>query len=280
MPLRQAALESFTIEFIYDVRKKYSKIGGKKLWIMYKDKMCGNQRLGRDRFMELIDRYGLKVRNRSRKPKTTDSTHGLPVFPNLVYAFIPQHVNGLCVSDITYVPIWLEDDKYTFCYLSLITDAYSHEIIGWQVGCTLEAKYTTEALEIALGRIENLDQSTVEKLIHHSDRGLQSAYKQYVKALMDRGIKISMTENGNPKDNAIAERINLTIKVEFLNGIKFRSVREVRDAVAKAVEFYNNERPHMSNNMMTPAQAAKCNGELKKWWRCYRDEAIKNASAC
>lgn len=84
---------------------------------------------------------------------------------------------------------------------------------------------------------------------------------------MDRGIKISMTENGNPKDNAIAERMNLTIKVEFLNGIKFRSVREVRDAVAKAVEFYNNERPHMSNNMMTPAQAAKCNGELKKWWR-------------
>lgn len=97
---------------------------------------------------------------------------------------------------------------------------------------------------------------------------------------MDRGIKISMTENGNPKDYAIAERINLTIKEEFLNGIKFRSVREVRDAVAKAVEFYINERPHMSNNMMTPAQAAKCNGELKKWWRSYRDEAIKNTSAC
>lgn len=177
MPLRKAALESFAIEFIHDVRKKSSKIGGKKLWIMYKDKMCGNQRLGRDRFMELIDRYDLKVRNRSRKPKTTDSTHGLPVFPNLVYAFIPQHVNELWVSDITYVPIWLEDDKYTFCYLSLITDAYSHEIIGWQVGSTLEAKYTTEALEIALGRIENLDQSTVEKLIHHSDRGLQYASK-------------------------------------------------------------------------------------------------------
>ena len=204
-----------------------------------------------------IDRYGLKVRNRSRKPKTTDSTHGLPVFPNLVYAFIPQHVNELWVSDITYVPIWLEDDKYTFCYLSLITDAYSHEIIGWQVGSSLEAKYTTEALEIALGRIENLDQSTVEKLIHHSDRGLQYASKQYVKTFMDRGIKISMTENGNPKDNAIAERLNLTIKEEFLNGIKFRSVREVRDAVAKAVEFYNNERLHVSNNMMKPAQAAK-----------------------
>lgn len=246
---------------------------------MYKDRMRGNQRLGRDRFMELIDRYGLKVRKKTRKPKTTDSTHGLPVFPNLAYAFIPQRVNELWVSDITYVPIWLEDDKYTFCYLSLITDAYSHEIIGWQVGSTLEAKYTTEALKIALSRIESLDQSTVKKLIHHSDRGLQYASKQYVKILKDRDIKISMTENDNPKDNAIAERINLTIKDEFLNNIRFRSIQEVRRALAKAIEFYNNERPHMSNDMMTPAQAAKCNGELKKWWKSYRDEAIKDVSA-
>ena len=88
-----------------------------------------------------------------------------------------------------------------------------------------------------------------------------------------------MTENGNPKDNAVAERINRTIKDEFFKDLRFRSITEVRDAITKAVEFYNNERPHMSIDMMTPAQAAKCNGELKKWWKSYRDKAIKDGRA-
>ena len=88
-----------------------------------------------------------------------------------------------------------------------------------------------------------------------------------------------MTESGNPKDNAIAERINETVKVEFLKDFRFRTIAEVRTAVAKAVDFYNNRRPHMSNDMMTPAEAAECNGELKKWWRSYRDEAIKKEPA-
>ena len=279
LAMRQRALESFALEFIHGVRENASRLGGRKLWIKYKDKMKGNQILGRDRFMNLIDRYGLKIRRKVRKPKTTDSTHGLPVFPNLVYAFIPQRINELWVSDITYIPVWVSDREYTFCYLSLITDAYSHEIIGWEVGASLEARYTSQALEMALKRLEGLDKKSVEKPIHHSDRGVQYASVEYVDILKENSIRISMTENGNPKDNAIAERINRTIKDEFLKDIRFRSIREVRDAIAKAVEFYNNERPHMSIDMMTPAQAAKCNGELKKWWKSYRDKAIKNGRA-
>ena len=229
--------------------------------------------------MNLIDRYNLKIRKKTRKPRTTDSTHGLPVFPNLVHSFIPDSINQLWVSDITYVPIWIDQDKYAYCYLSLITDGYSHEIIGWQVGNTLATKFTSEALKMAFTRLEGVDDEVRSKLIHHSDRGVQYASKEYVFLLKERGINISMTENGNPKDNAIAERINLTIKEEFLKDIRFKSISEVKAAIAKAVEFYNNQRPHMSLDMMTPAQAAKCNGELKKWWRSYRDEAIKKAGA-
>ena len=84
-----------------------------------------------------------------------------------------------------------------------------------------------------------------------------------------------MTETGEPTDNPQAERINNTIKNEFLRGVRFTDIHEVRAAVAKAVDFYNNERPHMSINMMTPAQAASCEGEIKKWWVSYRERAIK-----
>ena len=276
--MRRSALESFALEFIHGIRETASRMGGRKLWIKYKDKMKGNEKLGRDRFMDLIDRYGLKVRMKVRKPRTTDSTHGLPVFPNLVYSFIPSQINELWVSDITYVPVWVSDSEYTFCYLSLITDAYSHEIIGWAVGPSLEAKYTSEALRMALKRLEGLEEEC-RQLIHHSDRGVQYASKEYVDILKENTIRISMTESGNPKDNAIAERINRTIKDEFLKDIRFGSIGEVREAIAKAVEFYNNERPHMSIDMMTPAQAAKCNGKLKKWWKSYRDKAIKNDRA-
>lgn len=274
--MRQSALESFALEFIHSVRATAPKLGGRKLWIKYKDKMKGNEKLGRDRFLDLIDRYGLKIRMKLRRPRTTDSTHGLPVFPNLVYSFIPSKINELWVSDITYIPVWVSDSEYTFCYLSLITDAYSHEIIGWAVGPSLEARYTSDALRMALTRLEGLEQGFIGKLIHHSDRGVQYASKEYVDILKENSIRISMTESGNPKDNAIAERINRTIKDEFLKDIRFRSIGEARDAIAKAVAFYNNERPHMSIDMMTPAQAAKCNGELKKWWKSYRDKAIKN----
>ena len=272
-------MESFALEFIHSIRRKAPRIGGKKLWIMYKGHMGDNERLGRDRFMDLIAHYGLKIRVKPRRPRTTDSTHGLPVYPNLVFSFIPDRTNQLWVSDITYIPVWLNDHEYTHCYLSLITDAYSHEIIGWEVGDTLETKFSAKALEMAMKRLDGVDSGAPNELIHHSDRGVQYASMEYIVMLKTRGIRISMSEKGNPKDNAVAERVNLTIKEEFLKDFQLRSLSDARAAIAKAVEFYNNERPHMSNDMLTPAQASKCNGELKKWWRSYRDQAIKNNRA-
>lgn len=275
----KAAKEAFALEYIHKVRALDPGIGGMKLWYMYKRDFPERETIGRDWFEDIIHRYGLKVRNKMRKPRTTDSSHGLPVFPNLAYDFIPMAINQLWVSDITYIPVWLNDREYTFCYLSLIMDAYSHEIIGWALGATLETLYPAKAVKTALKRLEGLDKEVAEKLIHHSDRGVQYASKEYLDILAEHNIKVSMTENGDPKENAMAERINNTVKNELLKGLRFTSIMEVRAALEVAVEFYNTRRPHMSVDMMTPEEAAKCNGEIRKWWKSYREAAIKNGRA-
>lgn len=276
---RKAAKEAFALEYIHKIREKAPGIGGVKIWYMYRRDFPDMERVGRDRFEDIINDHGLKIRAKRRKPRTTDSSHGLPVFPNLVYDFIPTAINQLWVSDITYIPVWLNEKEHAFCYLSLIMDAYSHEIIGWAVGSTLETLHTSEALKMAFIRLNGVDGETVERLVHHSDRGVQYASKEYVKSLQEKKIRISMTESGNPKDNALAERINSTMKNELLKGLRFTCLKEVRDAIAAAVEFYNTARPHMSIDMMTPEEAAKCNGEIHKWWRSYREEAIKRGRA-
>ena len=260
------------MEYIKCIRLKDPGIGGIKLWHMYRRDFNGNDPIGRDWFADIIDRYNLKVRLKVRKPRTTDSSHGLPTYPILTKDFIPTGPNQLWVSDITYIVIWLDDIHYMFCYLSLIMDAYTEEIIGWSVGPTLETTYPLEALKMALKRIKGKQGI---RLIHHSDRGCQYASSEYVKILIDNHILISMTESGDPKENAQAERINNTMKNELLKGIRFTSISEVIAAVARAVDFYNNERPHMSIDMMTPAMAALCEGEISKCWTSYREEAIR-----
>lgn len=247
-------------------------MGGTKLWYMYKNAFICDNPIGRDRFCRIIDEHGLKVRLKIRKPRTTDSTHGLPTYPNLVKSYLPTAANQLWVSDITYIVIMDDASHYHFCYLSLILDAYSQEIAGWNVGATLDTEYPMEALRMALKRMECKNAN----LIHHSDRGCQYASREYVNTLREHGIKVSMTESGDPKDNAQAERINNTMKNELLKSKVFWSMDEVIAAVALAVDFYNNRRPHMSIGMMTPAEAAKSTGERDMRWTSYRQLAIKS----
>ena len=270
--MEKAAQESFAIEYVKRIRSKAPGIGGLKLWYMYRRDFDGNNPVGRDRFANIIDRYGLKVRKKFRKPKTTDSSHGLPTYPNIVKDLIPTRANQLWVSDITYITVWLDEYHYAFCYLSLILDAYTEEIVGWSVGPTLETAYPIEALKMALKRIDGMKEIN---LTHHSDRGCQYASFEYVRLLEKQHIKISMTESGDPKDNAQAERINSTMKNELLKDIRFVCIEDVKSAVSCAVDFYNNERPHMSIDMMTPAEAALHEGEIAKRWRSYRTIAIK-----
>ena len=272
---KQRLTEEMVIEFVKDIRTYDHGIGGEKLHDIYLRRFGRHYEhmVGRDKMQDIIARNHLQVRIPRKRPRTTNSAHGLPTYPNMVKDLIPTRKNQIWVTDITYIPIWISDYEYIFCYVSVITDAYTKEIISWYVGESLEAWCSAECLTLAfdaLAEEENVD------LIHHSDRGVQYVSAAYTSLLLDAGIKISMTESGNPKDNAIAERINNTIKNELLKDIKFHSIEEVRLAMKKAVEFYNNERPHMSLNNMTPREAASCRGKIQKKWTWYREKYLES----
>ena len=267
--------EEIVLQYIREVRQLDPGISGEKIHFMYKRQFGKDYKymVGRDKMEEIIARNNLYVRVRHKRPRTTDSTHGLPTFPNLIKELIPERKNQVWVTDITYIPIWISDYEYIFCYLSMITDYYTKEIIGWYVGETMEAWCSVECLMMALEQLVGLD---AVDLIHHSDRGVQYVSAAYTSVLIEAGVKISMTECGDPKENAVAERQNNTIKNEFLKDIRFHSMEEVREAVRKAIEFYNNERPHMSLNNMTPRQAASYKGQISKKWTSYRENHLRN----
>lgn len=215
--------------------------------------------IGRDTFFDLLRKQGLLVRKRKRsKPQTTFSNHWLRKYQNLVMSFIPNAPNQLWVSDITY--IHLHDG---FAYLSLITDAYSRKIVGFYLCEDLSARGCVMALRMAL---EN--NPVRDRLIHHSDRGLQYCSADYVKLLQDNHIRISMTQNGDPLENALAERVNGILKDELLE-VTYPNFTDAQQAVATAISTYNHQRPHSSVDMLTPVIAHTKTGELKKHWKNY-----------
>jgi transposase InsO family protein len=272
---KQRLTEAVVLEFIKETRKLDRGIGGYKLHQLYLKQFGRDYEhmVGRDKMEAIIASNHLNVRIPKRTPRTTDSTHGQPTFPNLVREIIPTRKNQIWVTDITYIPIWISETEYRFCYLSMITDVYTKEIISWYVGETLEAWRSVECLSQALRTIEY--EENVE-LIHHSDRGVQYVSAAYTSLLLEAGVKISMTESGDPKENPIAERQNNTIKNELLKDVKFHSIEELRTALEKAIDFYNNVRPHMSLNNMTPKQAAACRGKIQKKWISYREKYLEN----
>lgn len=150
------------------------------------------------------------------------------------------------------------------CYLSLITDAYSHKIVGWAVGPTLETKYPLEALRMALSTID-IDISS--RLIHHSDRGCQYCSNEYVSELNKYGVSISMTQSGDPLENAIAERANGILKVEWLYKMTIATRDECRSVLERIIRFYNTERPHMSVGMQTPESVHQQEGFQRRCWK-------------
>lgn len=273
--LATLAKESFVIEYVKSIRKQDPGIGGRKLWVMYCKEFGQENAMGHCRFEGIISRYKLGVRSSSRKPRTTDSRHGLPTYPNKIKSLIPSSPNEVWVSDITYQKIWDDAEKgdYHFCYISLITDYYTKEIIGYSAGDSLSTKYPLEALNMALLRIEGREGIAP---IHHSDRGVQYASSEYIKLLREHDITPSMTECGNPKDNAVAERVNNTLKNELFRGLSFTSLEAVKEALEKAVRFYNEQRPHGSIGMLTPKEAATQKGYLKKNWTSYREKYINS----
>jgi putative transposase len=215
--------------------------------------------IGRDSLFDLLSDYGLLVRKRKRrKVFTTDSNHPFRKYPNLIKDLDIPRPQRLWVSDITYIR-----QSPGFCYLSLVTDAYSRKIVGHCLYPTLEKHGPLAALDTAL-----LSRSSSEGgLIHHSDRGLQYCCNDYTSLLTQNNVLISMTEKGDPYENAIAERVNGVLKAEFELDRSFKSFDEAATACSRAIRLYNEVRPHGSCNYLTPAQAHLVQGTLTPRWK-------------
>lgn len=258
---REAFQSELIVQEVLRHRKLQKRIGGRKLFGMMNSFLHQHAiGMGRDAFFDVLRAYGLLVRIRKRKAKTTDSNHPYRKYPNLIKEFIPIAPNQLWVCDITYIVI-----GDGFGYLSLITDAYSRKIVGFCLHKTLSAQGTIAALKQALKNNPN-----TKGLIHHSDRGVQYCCHEYVEILQSKHIKISMTENGDPLENAIAERVNGILKTELLEE-SFLSFAQAQEAIAIAISTYNHLRPHNSIGNLTPFEAHSLNRSVlpKRLWKNY-----------
>jgi len=257
---KEEVKEEILLQLVENQRELMPKIGGRKLLEIIQPWLPEELNLGRDCFFDFMRKHGLLVKKRRNKTRTTYSNHWLRKYPNMIKGFIPTKANQLWVSDITYI-----QTSKRFVYLNLITDAYSRKIVGWAIGNTLEAKYTVEALRMALKQVPK----GTEGLIHHSDRGVQYCCNDYVKILNKNNVKISMTENGDPRENAIAERVNGILKTEWLNQMKLVSLEQAISELRRIISIYNCNRPHASLDMKTPEFAHSQSGEFKKHWKAY-----------
>jgi putative transposase len=241
-------------------RKYQKRLGTRKLMHEMNEFLNAHRfQIGRDAMFNLLAERGLLVtRHKRRGCVTTLSRHRFKKYPNIVKGFIPTAPNQLWVSDITYIHL-----QNGFAYLSLITDAYSHKIIGFYLSRDLSAKGPLKALKMA---VKNNPEIT--NLIHHSDRGVQYCCDDYVKLLKDNQIKISMTENGDPLENALAERVNGILKTELLEGL-FCNYTTAQEAMAVACSTYNYLRPHGSIDNLKPFEAHQKSGVLPKRWKNY-----------
>jgi transposase InsO family protein len=252
------AEESIVLDLIAEYRSAMGKIGGRKLWYELNQRLPGG--IGRDRLFDILDKHHLKVNRRRRTIRTTWSESWQHRFPNLVEDMVLTAANQVWVSDITYI-----EAEEGFVYLHLVTDAYSKKIMGWCLSPSLHAEYTIAALQMAI-RNAGCD---LTDMIHHSDRGCQYCCEKYVRLLHDNHIKISMTQDGDPRDNAIAERVNGILKTEWLNDEHFKGYDDALRRVAEVINIYNNRRPHLSLNYKTPSQAYLEEGLQKRVWKNY-----------
>ena len=266
---KEAECERRVLASVRAIRTEDPRIGGYKLWLMLIG-MYGREHVpGRDRFFVMLRRRGLML----PKPKprhTTNSNHRYRKWKNLIKDFTPMEANRLWVADITYIALADGD----VCYLHLITDAYSHKIVGWALADTLKATVSMQALQMAIDQAAAMRGSDMlAGLIHHSDRGVQYCCDAYVSMLKKHGIAISMTEDYKPTDNAIAERFNGILKVESVYPQKqLPTLEHAQRLIPRFINFYNNARPHMSIGYKMPAVAHMEQGEQKRMWkkRIYR----------
>ena len=248
--------QSLVLEGVKRLREEHPAMGTRKLFILLQPFLYEHQiKMGRDALFNLLAENRLLVRKKKKSIRTTQSYHRFKKYPNLIKDWHPPKPSRLWVADITYVP-----RKEGFLYLSLITDAYSHKVMGYQIAATLEMVHNITALKMALKN------EIPQDLIHHSDRGIQYCSLEYVQLLHKNNIKISMTESGDPLENPIAERINGIIKNEYLKHYIIQDEKQAIELLNHVIKRYNHKRPHQSIQMLTPETVHKNNLLVNRTW--------------
>ena len=238
--------EKEILEQVRQIRSEAPGIGCYKLFLMLK-KLYGKRMTGRDRFYALLRRNHLMLKP-ERTRHTTNSNHQFRKYTNLAKDMVVNAPNRLWVADITYIAL-----AAGVCYLHLLTDAFTHEVVGWTLSDSLKAEATLRAFDMAVEATGGPE--AVKALTHHSDRGVQYCCTLYTDRLKSLGVRISMTEDYKPTDNAVAERMNGIIKQEWLYRQPLpRDIDEARATISRVIRFYNHRRPHRSNGFKTPAK--------------------------
>ncbi|HEY9296450.1 MAG TPA: IS3 family transposase [Phormidium sp.] len=255
--VRQSKADQVVV-MIAEVRRSMPRIGTRKLYYLLKDRLKALQ-IGRDKFFAILRANHLLIRPKRNYHITTDSHHRFRKHKNLILDMVITRPDQVWVSDITYI-----GKREKQCYLSLITDAYSKKIMGYYVAGNMATESTAMALRMA---VRHRKDKTLP-LIHHSDRGVQYCSDDYQKILTKHRIRCSMTNNGDPYENAVAERVNGILKQEFAVDTYHAELGIMRKIVKEAIDTYNEQRPHYSNHMLTPVQMhSQCNIQMKTYKR-------------
>jgi len=238
-------MESIILDQVHVIRRRQPKIGTRKLYFKIKPALLDmGYDFGRDQLFDLLRKENMLIRRRRKYVKTTDSRHRFTKYRNLIRELEIKRPHQVYVADITYIRT-LEG----FCYLSLITDACSRKIVGYNLSRDLGIKGCIQTLKMALRQVPR-----EANLIHHSDRGIQYCSYDYTDILKKSGVRISMTERDHVYENSLAERVNGILKDEFMLGETLASYSVAANIVKESIQIYNQERPHLSLNYETPDQ--------------------------
>ena len=269
LQLLQQSKDGLIIQQVVNIRNEQPRCGTRKLLVMLQPFFKKQElRIGRDSFFQLLSKNKLLIRKRKRSTHTTNSKHFFYRYPNLVAHFTPLHAHELWVADITYIPM-----KDRFAYLYLITDAYSRKIVGFHVSDDMRVTSAIVALQKAI------DQKPADAIvIHHSDRGLQYCSNDYVALLKQHHARISMTQNGDPYENAMAERVNGILKTELISD-SYPDLKLAMQHIARCITVYNYRRVHSSLNWQIPHNVHSQTGpQIKKWKNYYKAKKQKEVS--
>ena len=260
---KEKLLEQYVLAKVAEIRKEMPRIGGKKLYFLINQDTQRQQfKFGEQRFFDILNKYNLLVKKRKKYVRTTDSKLWRGQFDNLLEGISINRPEQVWVSDITYFRT-----QEGFIYGHLITDAYSKKLVGAVVADNMKATTTLLALKMALK-----NRQYNKPLIHHSDRGFQYLSKVYTSYLKKNKILISVTQNGSPYDNPVAERVNGILKDEFNLGRTLKNIHQAKEILEKAMHIYNEKRPHWSNHLLTPNQMHKqCDLEMITWEREFKN---------